>query len=598
MHELRKHSRLPSAIRRSRRTGVVLLIVLVVVAMLALGAYSFVQLMNMEARAAQAYGRQVQARAAADSGVQYAAAILMDQKLNGVLGTDLYDSSAMFHGQLCTDQSALHPRERSRFSIVAGADSFDSSTGIRFGLIDESAKINLSRALDLAKSQSNQAGSGAGGDGGTGTGGGPASGTSAGGTNPLLYLPNMTPEIADAILDWIDSDDEPRPYGAESDYYQSLNPPYRAKNGPINSLDDLLQVAGVTPRLLYGEDANHNGILDPNEDDGEQSAPSDDGNGELDRGWLPYLTIYSRESNSDYLGAPRINLNSNDLETLYDTLAADSDFGEERAKFIVAYRLFGVANQGGQSNQNQAQDTASQNQGGQNNQAGAGGAAPQSQNSSQGQGSQGGSGGQPSTTPEKTIAGMDATDGAQFEIKSVLDLIDATVALEVAGQQTPVNTKSPFTTDTMDEYLDTLLDRTTTTKDTESFGRINCNVAPREVLLALPGITEDIADAIVSGQPSSGTTSGNDWSTTDHGWLLVDGHVTKEQFKTFEQYITGRSQMFRIQVIGYFEDGGPVARLEAVIDVSGSSPRIRMWRDLTPLGRGVDPGVLMGTSGN
>ena len=45
----------------------------VVVAMLAFGAYTFVQLMNAEARAAQAYGRQVQARAAADSGVQFAA---------------------------------------------------------------------------------------------------------------------------------------------------------------------------------------------------------------------------------------------------------------------------------------------------------------------------------------------------------------------------------------------------------------------------------------------------------------------------------------------------------------------------------------------
>ena len=36
----------------------------------------------------------------------------------------------------------------------------------------------------------------------------------------------MTEEIADAILDWLDEDEEPREYGAESDYYSSLSPGY------------------------------------------------------------------------------------------------------------------------------------------------------------------------------------------------------------------------------------------------------------------------------------------------------------------------------------------------------------------------------------
>ncbi|HSY18182.1 MAG TPA: hypothetical protein VK815_07605, partial [Candidatus Acidoferrales bacterium] len=45
--------------------------------------------------------------------------------------------------------------------------------------------------------------------------------------------------VSDAILDWIDADDEPRPGGAESDYYQGQNPPYYAKNAPMDNIEEL-----------------------------------------------------------------------------------------------------------------------------------------------------------------------------------------------------------------------------------------------------------------------------------------------------------------------------------------------------------------------
>jgi hypothetical protein len=58
--------------------------------------------------------------------------------------------------------------------------------------------------------------------------------------------------IVDSILDWIDTDDLRRLHGAESDYYQSLPQPYRAKNGDIESLDELLLVRGMTREILNG----------------------------------------------------------------------------------------------------------------------------------------------------------------------------------------------------------------------------------------------------------------------------------------------------------------------------------------------------------
>lgn len=58
--------------------------------------------------------------------------------------------------------------------------------------------------------------------------------------------------IVDSILDWIDKDGRHRVNGAESDYYQGLSPAYSAKNGPLDSLEELLKIRGVTPELFYG----------------------------------------------------------------------------------------------------------------------------------------------------------------------------------------------------------------------------------------------------------------------------------------------------------------------------------------------------------
>jgi general secretion pathway protein K len=58
-------------------------------------------------------------------------------------------------------------------------------------------------------------------------------------------------------MDWRDPDDLHRINGAESDYYQSLPVPYSAKNGPFDTVEDLLWVKGATTALFYGfgEDA-------------------------------------------------------------------------------------------------------------------------------------------------------------------------------------------------------------------------------------------------------------------------------------------------------------------------------------------------------
>lgn len=68
-------------------------------------------------------------------------------------------------------------------------------------------------------------------------------------------------DLADTIIDWVDPDDSRFPYGAESSgYYQTLFPPYKAKNAPADSIDELLLVKGITPEIYYGLGGGNYGL--------------------------------------------------------------------------------------------------------------------------------------------------------------------------------------------------------------------------------------------------------------------------------------------------------------------------------------------------
>ena len=99
--------------------------------------------------------------------------------------------------------------------------------------------------------------------------------------------------VADSILDWIDTDDFYRVNGAENDYYQSLKEPYYCKNGPLDSIEELLLVRGVTFDLFYGKKGTKKG----------------EGGGEADRiGLKDLFSIYSLGEQIDINSASPITL--------------------------------------------------------------------------------------------------------------------------------------------------------------------------------------------------------------------------------------------------------------------------------------------------
>ncbi|MBN1806785.1 MAG: general secretion pathway protein GspK [Sedimentisphaerales bacterium] len=150
----------------------------------------------------------------------------------------------------------------------------------------------------------------------------------------LSELPEMLEEITDAIIDWRDENDTPGASGVEGGYYENLQIGYKARNGPFRTIRELLLVKGVTEEMFYGEDTNLNDQLDYNEQDGEESPPNDDGDSELDKGWISYLTCYSYDNNKDAEGNQKVNINQGDENQLRQSLGISSS----HAKWIVENR--------------------------------------------------------------------------------------------------------------------------------------------------------------------------------------------------------------------------------------------------------------------
>ncbi len=175
----------------------------------------------------------------------------------------------------------------------------------------------------------------------------------------LLGLPYMVEEIADAIIDWRDSDEMPSEVGVEGGYYENLPYAYLSRNGPIRTIQELLLIRDVTEDLFYGEDTNLNGRLDYNEKDGNANPPADNGDDRLDQGWAGYLTCYSSSESQNQGNQNQNNQNNQSQDNQNQNNQNNQNQDNQNNQ---------NQNTQNQNNQNnQSQDT--QNQNNQNNQS-------------------------------------------------------------------------------------------------------------------------------------------------------------------------------------------------------------------------------------
>ena len=133
-----------TTIRNDDRNGTVLILVLVVVAALSLGAYTFSELMISEIEATSMYGRQAESRAFAQSGVELAASVIAAPETAG--DEFSYNNFERFRAQLMRDSDS--ERGQGYFSVVAAVEATGGDP-IRFGLMDESGRINLNQILQF-----------------------------------------------------------------------------------------------------------------------------------------------------------------------------------------------------------------------------------------------------------------------------------------------------------------------------------------------------------------------------------------------------------------------------------------------------------------
>ena len=561
--------------------GIILVVVLVVIVLLTLSVFAFSRFMMAQRRAANTTLRQTQARLLAESGIEYLRSMLFKDQWTILELGGLYDNPEEFCGHVVTDgtvamtgfsagtqnsPSNLDFRDVGRFSVIAPALSEDGmllGEYIRYGLEDESSKINLRWILQTDLQQ-------------------PGSGRTI-----LMRLPGVTEEIADSILDWIDgSSYEPREYGAKDEYYTLLDPPYYTRNGMPDSLDELLLVRGMTPKLLYGIDWNRNGIIDLGEPDEFSLDEFDVTDGSLNLGLISYLTLDSRESMVTPDGLDKINVNMDDLEELrtlleerFDELGVDSSW----ASYIVSYR------QGGSATANQP-----------SGEAGLGsiiGGLLTGNTSNMGGGNSDGEGGNSEGT----------------KINSLLDL--------VGGQG------SPFADDPdeMNEYGPILYDNLMIS-DTPVVGRININQASRTVLELFTAREDELTDtALLVG---AGTDAANELLGSSSSfsqmdvWEIIDGIIAAREsnpswiespemnypfwvythgiitdlavMKQFEPYFCTQGAVFKATVVGRFDERSPVSRLEVWLDAAegGKLPKIIRIRDISELGSGYSAELL------
>jgi hypothetical protein len=182
-------------------------------------------------------------------------------------------------------------------------------------------------------------------------------------------------------------------------------------------------------------------------------------------------------------------------------------------------------------------------------------------------------------------------------IGSLYELINSSVAIPGSTPQAPSQRYPSPLNDPgqLQQLLPQLLDSCTTVNGTEIPARINVNTASQTVLQALPGLTDVQVQSIITNRPNPSATEAPDPIYQTPAWLITQANFPPSAMQTLERYITARTQVYRVQVVGRLDRGGPTARVEAVIDTNQGQPRILYWRDLTELGKGFNLGPAGGS---
>ncbi|HSU68522.1 MAG TPA: helix-hairpin-helix domain-containing protein [Tepidisphaeraceae bacterium] len=157
--------------------------------------------------------------------------------------------------------------------------------------------------------------------------------------NQLIMLPGMDQQTADSIVTWRkkvgSNTGATSADGADTPDYNMLQEGYDAKHSTYETVEELMLVEGVTNGMLFGLDANRDGVvtdLERNNPDPTFTSSFNTVDG-TNRGIFNDLTVYSIEPNTTISGGARINVNSTDTSKLLNYLT--KTLSASRANQIV-----------------------------------------------------------------------------------------------------------------------------------------------------------------------------------------------------------------------------------------------------------------------
>jgi len=285
---------------------------------------------------------------------------------------------------------------------------------------------------------------------------------------------------------------------------------------PFNDLNDLLLLERMSLQLLFGEDANGNGILDVNENDGSASWPEDNADGRLERGLSAYLTTCSSARNVTSTGDKRVNINSASAD---DIAKSVSGVSREQADSIVEHRK------------------------------------------------------------KKQFANIVELLDVKI-VKKVTKKSDNKKSTKDGNKSNSSKDKGNTTFQTTNKNafdesaFRKIADSVTTTDDKVRKGVVNLNTAPEDVMVCLPGITRELAANIRQAREKrvSGFQSIADL-------LDVEG-ISKEALKQICPHVSVRSDVFSLWSYGVIRSGNMHRCVHAIIDRTEPVSRIRYWREL------------------
>ncbi|MHC4167192.1 MAG: helix-hairpin-helix domain-containing protein [Planctomycetota bacterium] len=125
------------------------------------------------------------------------------------------------------------------------------------------------------------------------------------------------------------------------------------------------------------------------------------------------------------------------------------------------------------------------------------------------------------------------------------------------------------------EEFTQIADRLTTSDQETMPGVVNVNTASKEVLLCLPGLEENDADALLSYRGRNDELDSIAWVTN-----VLD----RDKAIGIGAFITVRSFQYSADIVCLSGNGRAYKRYKAVFDVAGGTPHVVYWKSLTHSG--------------